>query len=130
MVRAMTDPTPDEIERQLAAFRSVLKRDVRDLASEARELIDWRCHFRSHPWLYCGGAAALGFMLVPRGRRPIKVEASVVAGTDGDNKFVARAPATGLPQDESLLKTALRLAATVLVRESLGYLMQRARRDS
>ena len=67
MVRAMTDPTPDEIERQLAAIRSVLKRDVRDLASEARELMDWRCHFRSHPWLYCGGAAALGFMLVPRG---------------------------------------------------------------
>jgi hypothetical protein len=126
----MTDSTPDEIERQLAAIRSVLKRDVRDLANEARELIDWRCHFRSHPWFYCGGAAALGFMLVPRGQRPLKVEAPVVTNTDGDKKFVAQAPAAVLQQDGSFLKTALRLAATVLVRESVGYLMQRARRDS
>lgn len=69
-------------------------------------------------------------MLVLRGQRPLKVETSVVARTDGDKKFVVRAPAAVLPQDESFLKTALRLAATVLVRESLGYLMQRARRDS
>jgi hypothetical protein len=121
---------PDDLERQLAMMRSVLHQDVQDLATEARTLVDWRYHFRSHAWLYCGGAAALGFMLVPRRQRPLKVEASIVTGTDGDKKFVVRAPAAVLPQDGSFLKTALRLAATVLVRESLGYLMQRARRDS
>lgn len=129
MVRAMADSTPDEIEQQLAAIRSVLKRDVRDLVSEARELIDWRCHFRAHPWLYCGGAAALGFLLVPRGRRRLKVEAAVVDGASGDQPFVVRAPAAVVPQAESLLETALRFAATMLVKESLGYLMQRVRRD-
>jgi hypothetical protein len=122
--------TSDDIERQLAKMRSVLDQDVRGLANQARTLVDWRYHFRSHPWLYCGGAAALGFMLVPRRQRPLKVEASVVTGMDGDKKFVVRAPAAVLPQDGSFLKTALRLAATVLVRESLGYLMQRTRRDS
>ena len=124
------ESTSDDIERQLAKMRSVLDQDVRGLANQARTLVDWRYHFGSHPWLYCGGAAALGFMLVPRRQRPLKVEASIVTGTDGDNKFVVRAPAAVLPQDGSFLKTALSLAATVLVRESLGYLMQRARRDS
>jgi hypothetical protein len=122
--------TSDDIERQLAEMRSVLDQDVRGLANQARTLVDWRCHFRSHPWLYCGGAAALGFMLVPRRQPPLKVEASIVTGIDGDKKFVVRTPAAVLPQEVSFLKTALRLAATVLVRESLGYLMQRTRRDS
>ena len=120
---------PDDIERQLAMMRSVLHQDVRDLATEARTLVDWRYHFRVHPWLYCGGAAVLGFMLVPRRQRPLKIEASLISDRDGDKKFVVRAPTAVLPQDGSFLKTALRLAATVLVRESLGYLMQRARRD-
>jgi ElaB/YqjD/DUF883 family membrane-anchored ribosome-binding protein len=57
----------EDIERQLATMRSVLHHDVRHLATEARTLVDWRYHFRAHPWVYCGGAAALGFMLV-RGR--------------------------------------------------------------
>ena len=65
-------------------------------------------------------------MLAPRRQRPLKVEASIVTGADGDKEFVVRAPAAVLPQDGSFLKTALRLAATVFVRESLGYLMQRA----
>ena len=126
----MTASNPDEIERQLAAVRSVLRRDVRDLVSEAQELVDWRHHFRAHPWLYCGGAAAVGFMLVPPLQRPLRVEALVVADGEGDKKFVVRQPAAVVPEVEGVLKTALKLAATVLVRESVGYLMQRARRDA
>jgi hypothetical protein len=121
---------PDDLERKLAKMRSVLDQDVRDLANQARTMVDWRYHFRSHVWLYCGGAAALGFMLVPYRRRPLKVEASIVTGTEGDKQFVVQTPVAVLPQDGSFLKTAVRLAATTLVRESLGYLMQGARRDS
>ena len=111
--------TSDDIERQLAAMRSVLHQDVRDLATEARTLVDWRCHFRAHPWLYCGGAAALGYMLVP-GR-----DRSLI----GDNKIVVLRPRDAAHWGGSFLKTMFTLVATAVVNESLGYLTQRSRRD-
>ncbi len=111
--------TSDDIERQLATMRSVLHQDVQNLATEARTLVDWRYHFRAHPWLYCGGAAALGFMLVPgRHRTPTS-----------DDKNVALRPSDTAYWGGSFLKTMFTLAATTLVRESLGYLIQRSRRD-
>lgn len=112
--------TSDDIERQLATMRSVLHQDVRDLATEVRTLVDWRYHFRAHPWLYGGGAAALGFMLVP-GRAP---------PLTGDDKNVVLRPRDTADWGGSFLKTVLTLAATAVVRESFGYLIQRSRRDS
>ena len=111
--------TSDDIEQQLATMRFVLHQDVRNLATEARTLADWRYHFRAHPWLYCGGAAALGFMLVPgQHRRPAN-----------DDKNVALRHSDTAHWGESFLKTMFTLAATTLVRESLGYLIQPSRRD-
>jgi len=118
----------DDIERQLATMRSVLHQDVRDLATEARTLVDWRYHFRAHPWLYCGGTAALGFMLVPARKRSLRVEAAVVTDTDDDPKVVLQLRDTA-HSGGSFLKTMLTLAATAVIRESLGYLIQRSRRD-
>ena len=109
----------DDIERQLATMRSVLHQDVRDLGTETRTLVDWRYHFRAHPWLYCGGAAALGFMLVPGRERPLT----------GDDKNVVLRPRDTAHSGGSFLKTMFTLAATAVVRESLGYLIQRSRRD-
>lgn len=119
--------TPDEIERRLAEMRSVLTQDVSDLAREAREWVDWRNHFRAHKWLYCGAAAAIGFMLVPRRQRPLRIVASVV-GEGRDAQKIEVQPLKRR-EDGSILKSVLTFAATALVRESLGYLMQRARQD-
>lgn len=110
--------TSDDIERELAATRSVLHQDVRNLATEARTLVDWRYHFCAHSWLYCGGAAALGFMLVPGRKRP----------NIGDDKNIVARPCGTAVSGESFLKTMSKLAATTVVRESLGYLIQRSRR--
>jgi hypothetical protein len=111
--------TSDDIERQLAAMRSVLRRDVRGFAKHARTLVDWRYYFRAHPWLYCGGAAALGFMLVSGREQPLT----------GDDKGVVLRPGDSAHSGGSLLKTIFTLAATTVVRESFGYLIQRSRRD-
>jgi len=107
--------TSVDIERQLAAMRSVLHKDVRNLATEARTLVDWRYHFRAHPWLYCGGAAAFGFMLVRGRERP-------PTGDDKHGVLQSRATAH---LGGSVLKTMFRLAATAVVRESFAYLIQR-----
>ena len=61
------------MERQLAALRSALEEDTgglvdkaRKLSDNARTLADWRHHFRRHPAAFCGAAAVLGFLLIPR----------------------------------------------------------------
>ena len=111
--------TSDDIEQQLATMRSVLHQDVRHLATEARTLVDWHYHFRAHPWIYCGGAAALGFMLVPGRERLLT----------GDDKNAALRPSDTAHSGGSFLKSMFTLAATTVIRESLGYLIQRSRRD-
>ena len=120
--------TSDDIERQLAAMRSVLHQDVRGFANRARTFVDWRYHFRAHPWLYCGGAAALGFILVSGRERPFRGEAAIAADTADDKKVVLRSRDTA-HSEGSFLKTILMSAATTVVRESLGSLIQHARRD-
>jgi hypothetical protein len=64
-----------DLERQLAALRSALEEDTgglvdkaRKLSDNARTLADWRHHFRRHPAAFCGAAAVLGFLLIPRRR--------------------------------------------------------------
>src|SRR5690348_14445396 len=56
----------DELRLQLAAVRASLAREARAVVSDARTLTDWRHHYRLHPWLFCAGAAAIGFVLAPR----------------------------------------------------------------
>ena len=55
----------DDIQRQMAALRSALAQDLNGSIDSAKLLADWRYHFRKHPALFCGAAAALGFALVP-----------------------------------------------------------------
>src|SRR3954451_7323766 len=88
----ISEPNPEDIERQMAEMRSALQQDVRVLASEARTLADWRTHFRAHPWLFCGVAAALGVILVPRARKVYSVFAP------SDRPFVQAMP--GRPTSE------------------------------
>jgi hypothetical protein len=49
----------------MMAVRTALHDDVRAVAVDARQMVDWKHHFKAHPLLWCGGAAAIGFLLVP-----------------------------------------------------------------
>jgi hypothetical protein len=149
--RMISEPNPEDIERQMAEMRSALQQDVRVLANEARTLADWRTHFRAHPWLFCGVAAALGFILVPRARKVYSVFAP------SDRPFVRAMP--GEPASEradqhladgeasektksskvvfrlkepstvgdALIKPLLKMAAAILARESANFAMNRMR---
>jgi hypothetical protein len=127
-VRAMTvQPTPDEITQRLVEMRSVLRQDANKLASEVRKCVDWRNHFRAHPWLYCGGAAAIGFLLVPLRQRPLRVVVSIVSEA-GDNKKI-ELRSVERAQERTILKSVLTFGVTALVQESLGYLIKYVRLD-
>jgi hypothetical protein len=61
------------IEREIRDRRDNLDRNLEELEDKARELVDWRTHYREHTALFVGAAAGLGFLLglkaVPRATR-------------------------------------------------------------
>jgi len=146
----ISEPNPEDIERQMAEMRSALQQDVRVLATEARTLADWRTHFRAHPWLFCGIAAALGFVLVPRARKVYSVfpptdrgpdvrPMSDRPGSERANQHQADGEATQKAKkvlfrlnepptlSDKLIKPLLKMAAITLARESANMAMNRMR---
>jgi hypothetical protein len=49
-----------QIEREIRETRSDLGRNLRELEGRARELADWRTHYRNHPGAFLGVAFGLG----------------------------------------------------------------------
>jgi hypothetical protein len=107
----------EHLRREMAAARAALMRDARAAASDARTLADWRHHFRAHPWLFCAGAAAVGFLLVPKRERSSFPAAFAASESNGhpDPKLSAA----------SLATTLLGIGATFLARQSANYLARR-----
>jgi hypothetical protein len=66
---AMTESEIDVLRQRMSYLRGRISNDAADMASSARRLTDWRYHFRKMPWVAIGGAAAFGFLLVPRKQR-------------------------------------------------------------
>ncbi len=58
----------DDLLRQMAGARAALSRNAQSAVDNARTLADWKFHYRNHPWLCCGAAAAAGYLLVPQRR--------------------------------------------------------------
>ncbi len=83
----------DEIEflqAQLQRARMNMSEDVHDLVQNARDMTDWRRHWRGHPWVACAAAIGLGYLVVPA-RRFGKAEAQKLAE-------VAQATSASLPK--------------------------------
>ena len=55
--------TINEIERELAAERIDLQRNLGELETKARQLTDWRHYYRNHPGQLIGVALASGVVL-------------------------------------------------------------------
>lgn len=49
-----------QIEREIRDTRSDLGRNLKELEGRARELADWRTHYRNHPGAFLGVAFGLG----------------------------------------------------------------------
>lgn len=67
---ASADQSVDDIRRQMAEIRSQLHHDMTRVVGEATSVTDWRSYVRERPWLFLGGAFAMGYVLVPRRTRP------------------------------------------------------------
>jgi hypothetical protein len=108
--------SPDDIRREMALARAALARDARAALVDARTLVDWRHHFHVHPWLFCGCAAAVGFLLVPHREHSKSVQ--YVEPADSQ-------PRGDQPHTKGLAATALGLAATFMAKQSLNFATRR-----
>jgi hypothetical protein len=109
------DSARDDLRREMAAARADLARDSHAAVADARTLADWRHHFRAHPWLFCGAAAAVGFLLVPKRQQTGSVAQLVQSARSSPQPME-------LPTSRSLAATILGLAATFVAKQSLNYL--------
>jgi hypothetical protein len=53
----------EQIEQEIRAERDDLGRNLEDLEFKAKELADWKVHFRNHPAAFLGAAAGFGVLL-------------------------------------------------------------------
>lgn len=63
---ASNDGEIDALRARMHDLRGRIVAGSNDVATGARQLTDWRYLFRKMPWLALGGAAAVGFLLVPK----------------------------------------------------------------
>jgi hypothetical protein len=52
-----------QIEREISAERAELGRNLDALETKARDLTNWRVHYRNHPGLFLGAAVGVGVAL-------------------------------------------------------------------
>lgn len=130
MATAKSIPTADmnDIQRRMAQIRRELHEEVREAVKGAQSLTDWRNQVRNHPWLALGAAAAVGYMIVPKRRRPesptIVTVNPVAAGMGGDSS--AQAPPSSRPRKDRLgiLGSAFSLISPIAVRAAQNYAIQ------
>ena len=110
-----------DIEEKLAAIREVLTRDVHEARTDVRTLKDWRHHVRVHPWLFCGGALALGFVLAPRHKRPSNTTTAKATEPPEIKQSADVGHARG-----KVAKAFFEATATTLAEQTAVYLAQHA----
>jgi hypothetical protein len=52
-----------QIEREIMEERNELGRNLEVLETKARDMADWRVHYRNHPGVFLGAAAGVGLLL-------------------------------------------------------------------
>ncbi len=52
-----------QIEREIMEERNELGRNLEVLETKARDMADWRVHYRNHPGVFLGAAAGMGLLL-------------------------------------------------------------------
>ena len=52
-----------QIEREIMEERNELGRNLEVLETKARDMADWRVHYRNHPSVFLGAAAGVGLLL-------------------------------------------------------------------
>jgi len=83
----------DQIEREIERERDELGRNLEDLEFKAKELTDWKAHYRNHPAVFLGAAAGLGVLLgAVMTPAPVRSAEAFRARSTAPRAFVRRSP--------------------------------------
>jgi hypothetical protein len=72
----MSDDSANLIRAQMREIRGAMRENAETLVDNVRLSTDWRHYVSKHPWISMGGAALVGYLLVPKGRKVVLDKAS------------------------------------------------------
>jgi hypothetical protein len=116
------------IQQRMQEVRHELTHEVDELVASARDMTDWRNYVRAYPWACAAAAAAVGYLLVPRGQRRVRLDESELASIAKQANVHL---ATGEPVRRTHWQGAVTKAvATAVMRGVLGYVGHRLTKPS
>jgi hypothetical protein len=117
----------DEIRRQMAQIRRDLHQDVREVVASAEAVTDWHRYIRKYPWAAVGGAALLGYLVVPRRHRRVPPDLATqadVAQVRAAVEQTRETPKEPEPKRKGVVGMALAIIGPVALRAAQGYAVQ------
>jgi len=120
----MSEAWPNRnIQARMALIRRDADEAVDEIAVQAREvtqLADWRYHVRRYPWIAAAGAAAAGYLIVPkRTPRIVHPDPDTLAALSREGRLTIRQKPTLL---QTLTSGVLSLLSNVVMRSAASYL--------
>lgn len=120
-------PSADNIQREMSRIRCDLHDDVRGIVANARVITDWKHYVRRYPWACMAGAAALGFLVVPRRLEILRPDPDTLAELAKTNRLVVNPQPQPKPRGGTVASMFTFVANTFL-RAAMGYAGQQAGR--
>jgi hypothetical protein len=120
----MNSPTnaAEQLREEMRRLRSHMDADVESFVESTRVLLDWHSYFRSAPWLYLGGAALAGYLIVPSKVRMVTVDLAHLAQAAKQRQVVVTD--RGVRTKETVVSSLAKAAAGIVWRAALAVAMQ------
>lgn len=119
-----TEDSAEAIRRRMAELRQDLTSDVKEVSRGARELASPMYYVRRFPWAVVAGAAAVGYMLIPKKRHAVTPDAEMLAELVRKNQVKVET-AKASSDSQSLARSLVVMGLTWGLRTGLTYLGQR-----
>lgn len=78
----------EEISHSMKRLRNELDGDVHQIKQSAATLSDWQYYIRNYPWMSLGGAALVGYLLVPKRLEIQRPDAETIEKLARKNRLV------------------------------------------
>ena len=104
-------------------LRCEIDGDMKDMATSARTMVDWKHYVKTYPWVCLGATVALGFLIVPKRSRVIRPDLATLTELTRTGHLVGK-PASAA--SHGLIDALLAAVANIAVRKATAYLGQGA----
>ena len=114
-----------QIKHEMAQVRRELNREANGIVDNARTISDWRHYVRRYPWATLAGAAAVGFLAVPRRIETVHPDPDTLAQLAREDRLVVTPRAEAHPR-KGFSGSLLTFLSSMVLRGGLAWLGQKA----